>query len=408
MKILRFLGEGVGHSDRGNPCQDRLSAVVAENGTAIFAVSDGCSSSKYGGEAAQVNIDVVNNIFSQLRIKDLSVESLLGLYPYLAEKINKPTTVTDCLGRVLGYEQSVLSNKLSETDKDVRSTDFCATLLFAIVEQDRTLVGHIGDGNIIFYDGNGETVFHSEPENGSSSSRTFFTLSKDFVEHFFLKEISTDSYKSMIMSSDGTQSMFSLEGNHAVEKAAYELAVKPVAEGTVHGDKEFAELLHIPLSRAMHYNFDDISVITMCKCTEVFSPLEITPLKKRFMEEFDKRRAELQKNNDQEDDSTVNLLSGEAENADKVSAESSREGNERSETAAARERFGENRQYFGGWQPGDATERFVPNFAVIEDFDDDPSGEDLTPYKKEIETVKKNLSKNRTKKKRKKEDNTDE
>ena len=202
--------------------------------------------------------------------------------------------------------------------------------------------------------------------------------------------------------------MFSLEGNHAVDKAAYELAVKPVAEGTVRSDKEFAELLHIPLSRAMHYNYDDISVITMCKCTEVFSPLEIIPLKKRFMEEFDKRRAELQKNNDQEDDNTENPLSGEAENADKVSAESSREGNERSETAAARERPGENGQYFGGRQPGDTTERFVPNFAVIEDFEDDPSGEDLTPYKKEIETVKKNLSKNRTKKKRKKEDNTDE
>lgn len=408
MKILRFLGEGVGHSDRGKPCQDRLSAVVAENGTAIFAVSDGCSSSKYGGEAAQVNIDVVNNIFSQLRIKDLSVESLLGLYPYLAESKDRPETDIDCLGCIFAHEQGILLKRLSKNDKDVISSDFCATLLFAIVEQDRTLVGHIGDGNIIFYDGNGETVFHSEPENGSSSSRTFFTLSKDFVEHFFLREISTDSYKSMIMSSDGTQSMFSLEGNHAVEKAAYELAVKPVAEGTVHSDKEFAELLHVPLSRAMHYNYDDISVITMCKCTEVFSPLDITPLKKRFMEEFDKRRAELQKNNDQEDDSTANLLSGEAENADKVSAESSREGNERSETAAARERSGENGQYFGGWQPGDATERFVPNFAVIEDFEDEPSGEDLTPYKKEIETVKKNLSKNRTKKKRKKEDNTDE
>ncbi len=408
MKILRFLGEGVGHSDRGNPCQDRLSAIVAENGTAIFAVSDGCSSSKYGGEAAQVNIDVVNNIFSQLRIKDLSVESLLGLYPALAEKINKPTTVTDCLGRVLGYEQSVLSHKLSETDKDVSSTDFCATLLFVIVEQDRTLVGHIGDGNIIFFDEKGQTVFHSEPENGSSSSHTYFTLSNNFSEHFFLTEISTDSYKSMIMSSDGTQSMFSLEGNHAVEKAAYELAVKPVAEGTVHSDKEFVELLHIPLSRAMHYNFDDISVITMCKCAEVFSPIEITPLKKRFMEEFDKRRAALQNDGGQERDGEENPPSGEAENADKVSAESSREGNERSETAAARERFGENGQYFGDWRPGDATERFVPNFAVIEDFEDEPSGEDLTPYKKEIEAMKKNLSKNRTKKKRKKEDNTDE
>ena len=73
-----------------------------------------------------------------------------------------------------------------------------------------------------------------------------------------------------------------------------------------------------------------------------------------------------------------------------------------------RARFGENGQYFGGWQPGDTTERFVPNFAVIEDFEDEPSGEDLTPYKKEIEAMKKNLSKNRTKKKRKKEDNTDE
>lgn len=408
MKVFRFLGVGTGHTEKQKPCQDRLSAIVAENGTAIFAVSDGCSSSKYGGEAAQVNIDVINNIFSQLRIKDLSVESLLGLYPALAEKINKPTTVTDCLGRVLGYEQSVLSHKLSETDKDVSSTDFCATLLFVIVEQDRTLVGHIGDGNIIFYDGNGETVFHSEPENGSSSSHTYFTLSNNFSEHFFLTEISTDSYKSMIMSSDGTQSMFSLEGNHAVEKAAYELAVKPVAEGTVHSDKEFVELLHIPLSRAMHYNFDDISVITMCKCAEVFSPIEIIPLKKRFMEEFNRRNAALQNDGGQERDGEENPPSGEAENADKVSAESSREGNERSETAAARERSGENGQYFGGWQPGDVTERFVPNFAVIEDFDDDPSGEDLTPYKKEIEAMKKNLSKNRTKKKRKKEDNTDE
>lgn len=408
MKVFRFLGVGTGHTEKQKPCQDRLSAIVAENGTAIFAVSDGCSSSKYGGEAAQVNIDAVNNIFSQLRIKDLSVESLLGLYPYLAENKDRPETDIDCLGCIFAHEQGILLKRLSKNDKDVISSDFCATLLFVIVEQDRTLVGHIGDGNIIFFDEKGQTVFHSEPENGSSSSRTFFTLSKDFAEHFFLTEISTDSYKSMIMSSDGTQSMFSLEGNHAVEKAAYELAVKPVAEGTVHSDKEFVELLHIPLSRAMHYNYDDISVITMCKCTEVFSPPEIIPLKKRFMEEFDKRRAELQKNNDQEDDSTANLLSGEAENADIVLAESSREANERSEIAAARERSGENGQYFGGWQPGDATERFVPNFAVIEDFEDEPSGEKLTPYKKEIEAMKKNLSKNRTKKKRKKEDNTDE
>ena len=289
MKTLRFLGKGIGHEDSEKDCQDRLSVLMPENENNIFAISDGCSSSKYAEAAAQCNIDVINKVFSRCCIQDLNRDSFVELYPMLEQQLSSimEDDIVACFSLVFMYEMSCTAKKIGLANAD--NSDFYATLLFAIVEKEKTMVGHIGDGNIIFFDEEGNIVFRSAEDNGIDSSHTYFTIGKNFIEHFNLDVIETESFCSLILFSDGPQSMFKLECEE-IAKGAYEIVVNPVAKGQIKTEQELAQKLQQTLANAMHYGFDDWSIIVAKKDSESNTLNDIQPLslKQMFFEEYNK------------------------------------------------------------------------------------------------------------------------
>ena len=139
MEILRLLGKGVGHEDKGQNCQDKIGLMIIEDERRIFAISDGCSSSAYAEEAAQKNIDVINNIFSHFAIEKLSADSFISLYPELTEELSKfdKDDLASCFDSVFKYEIYNLAQE-HRTD-NVKYSDFCATVLFVVLENNTTI-----------------------------------------------------------------------------------------------------------------------------------------------------------------------------------------------------------------------------------------------------------------------------
>ena len=302
MKVLHFLGKGVGHEENNKGCQDRLSVLTAENGTQIFAVSDGCSSSKYAEEAAQCNLNVVNNIFSHLKIDALSRETLSTLYPYIqSEKVPYDhSDVAPFLGLIFRVELFKLNTQPNNTD--FSSGNFCATLLFVVREKEKTLIGHIGDGNIILFDKQGTAVFRSEEDNGEDSSHTFFTVDNHFAEYFHRFVIPTSSYNSLMLFSDGPQRLFYMETG-SILKGASEYVMEPFINGKNNCDEALKNLLKEPIGNAMHYVFDDWSIIAAKDLDDPESDeseVKEISLRDLFFEVYNRRKEEADRQNSDE------------------------------------------------------------------------------------------------------------
>ena len=305
MKSFRFLGKGIGHEDSGKGCQDKLSTIGTEDGRYIYAIADGCSSSKYAEESAQCNIDVINKVFSRFSINELTRDSFVEIYPQLEKHLHDFATddIVSCFNLVFKYELSSIAKKLCLTDANM--SDFCATLLFAVVENKNTMIGHIGDGNIVFYDIDGHIICRSAEENGEDSRHTYFTINDNFIEHFYCETIPTNSFYSMILFSDGPQTMFKLEKGE-IAKGAYEIVVEPIVSNQIKTEQELVKRLQLSLANAMHYGFDDWSIIVATKQPENSSNIEPISLKQLFMELYSGSNHsvnDVKSNNDENDDS---------------------------------------------------------------------------------------------------------
>ncbi|MBQ7089526.1 MAG: protein phosphatase 2C domain-containing protein, partial [Clostridia bacterium] len=285
MHTLHFWGRGARHEERGEACQDRLSVFTAPNGTTILALSDGCSSSKFGGEAAEANVLTINNIFSKIKISELSRDALIKVYPELKAELSAlgDREISSCFKIIFTHELRSACRRLSFSE--VKTVDVCATLLFAVCEREKTLVGHIGDGGIICYDDKGNVTFYSEEENGKDSSHTYFTVSSDFQQHFRLDTISSESYSNIIMFSDGPFTMLN-EREETVTEAAYESLVGPYAEGKIQTYSDLEQAVQECIAPAMHYIFDDWSLI-LAKKEPAKLPISLDAL---FTEIFERQR----------------------------------------------------------------------------------------------------------------------
>lgn len=275
MKVFHFLGRGAGHEADDKGCEDRLYFTQVHEKKHIYAISDGCSSSQYAAEAAQCNVDVIKKIFSQLDINDLNRASLIKLYPCLKNELTKLKGIKNYFQLIFEYEMECLARRLGV--KNAQKNDFCATLLFVVVEEEYTLLGHCGDGNIIFYDNNGKVVARSEATNDKDAYHTYFTLSLDFSQHFLLGKIPTNSYDSFMLFSDGLQTMFRLEYDNSILKGCTEIVLRPILNKEVTDNYQLAQKLYQSMY-AYHYCFDDWSLIVACKeqkDSEIMKPVSL-------------------------------------------------------------------------------------------------------------------------------------
>ncbi len=288
-ELLHFLGTGYGHELKGMGCQDRIRTESFSGGKTIIAVSDGCSSSKYAEIAAQSNVDVVCNIFKSCSIDSLSYDSFVQMYPEMKKDEEKnQDNLTGCFRFALQKAlYDIAKQKSRECSEDIDSRDYCATLLFAVCEEEKICIGHIGDGNIICFDKNGEIVYHSKEENGEDSSHTFFTVSQNFEEHFYYDVIPAENVECIVMFSDGPQNMFRYEHGD-IQTGVCEIIAKPVISGEINSDEMLADKLKEYICHAKHYVFDDWSLVVAYKGLKSVRNINPVSLDKIFMKEFNK------------------------------------------------------------------------------------------------------------------------
>lgn len=253
MQIYSLLRTGISHEKRGIPCQDHLEYKQCENGTWIMALSDGAGSAKHAKEAAKANVVAMIKFFEQYELEEvLSWE----------EEEQKEKILNACF-----FELRECAKEIG----DLKIKDYCATLLFAAIGKKEMLVGHIGDGAIYAIDEKGRCIYTSGPDNGNSSRHTYFTVSKDRMDHFFLKKIAMQDAEqekvpsAIIFMSDGPYTMFQDRGEGEPTKTVEEIAPF-LLEKQIASDEEFEALLN-QMTELELEKMDDWSLIAATELT---------------------------------------------------------------------------------------------------------------------------------------------
>ena len=228
MNILNYLGIGTGHLDNNGGCQDHADyRIYKESGDFILALSDGCSGCESPREAAEQNVRAVMDFYDRM--------------PDLSEYEYGELTSWDKL-ELIKHIRFFLADKAKErnqTDLDA----LAATLLFAVKRGDRLLIGHIGDGCIFALKKDKEKPFAASlPENGASSSETFFTNDVNAIDHLSLHLYDAADLRNVIMFSDGPQSLFMTDTVEGTEKNIFTVIGK-VRNGEIDNCTDFARYI---------------------------------------------------------------------------------------------------------------------------------------------------------------------
>lgn len=267
MKILKYLGQGLLHFENDLPCQDYIRTHTAENGNIILAVSDGCSSAEFAVEGSKINTQAVINIFSNTDIGSADIEN-----------INLKKCILDECFRLIDEDFS--SKKESEPDKCSEDysvyPQYSATLLFAVInaEQNKTVIGHIGDGLIVCTDKDGNIRYISDAENiNDQSNMTYFTTSFDADNHLKIDCIELEDIENIFLSTDGAYQMLLEHGfksDRSLEYYAGTIAAQIthiVSIGEIKTNSDFVSrldmLCYYPLLRK-----DDWAIVIWNKSNE--------------------------------------------------------------------------------------------------------------------------------------------
>ncbi len=174
--------QGSSHIKNNTPCQDRTVSKTSNNVT-VISLSDGagsCSKSEIGAE--------ISNQF---------------VADYLCDKFDELINEKDEIISKVILEGIVTNLNEKATNLEISVNEFASTLLFVGVKGDQYLAGHIGDGLIGYFEKDEAKVL-SIPENGEHSNETFFTTTKNALNHFRIYKNNLDNILGFILMSDGS------------------------------------------------------------------------------------------------------------------------------------------------------------------------------------------------------------
>ena len=254
MNIIKYLGTGYSHEIKNKPCQDYANYYIPEKDSKtnniVLALSDGCSSSEAAEHASVCNVSAIIDYFQTISLSDF-------LNNFTPEK-QKQELLNGCLEYFACAE---------EITGIVGRRNYCATLVFAVISEqdDLVLIGHVGDGAAICFDKDNAIVYSSEPENGSASNKTFFTVEND-PTHFYLSQISYHDVEQIMLCSDGMSGLIERYGNYHQNEKLSEIA-RNVLNNEVDNCHKMANML-IQLTSGMGDHTDDWSVLFFNKHQE--------------------------------------------------------------------------------------------------------------------------------------------
>ena len=178
---------GQKHRQRGVPCED-ASVAVSANGVSAVVVADGAGSKQYTharfGAAAAVNT-----------IAKLLTEHFDALYNENREAAVRSLIIASLHVK---FADLIVEHKLDSIER------LSCTLLFCAVKDRRMLVGHIGDGLIVKVTPSGLSPI-TMPQNGASSSSTYFVTANHAADYLRLIKTTVDDTHAVALMSDGVQ-----------------------------------------------------------------------------------------------------------------------------------------------------------------------------------------------------------
>ena len=183
-KIATASYQGRGHLKYNVPCQDKtFKLFFPKKDFYSVALADGAGSYKYSDIGAEF---ITKKVLYYLNSK----------FKYLF-KYKKPELT------LLSFIEKELIKLSKEKNIDVK--EFSSTLLFIAIQDNRYILGHIGDGVIGYLSKNNKIEVLSYPENGEYANSTFFTTSFENKRRLKIKKGNLDNIQGFILMSDGVE-----------------------------------------------------------------------------------------------------------------------------------------------------------------------------------------------------------
>lgn len=150
-KIASAIEKGISHQRDNIPCQDAIKILKKDN-FIFLGMADGAGSKRYAYDAAWLIVEV------------LALEFEKKLYKYLKSE-NIEYQITSFIENILAVYSAA---------RNIDYKELSSTLLFAVLFDDKYIIGHIGDGIIVNISEDLKLDIFSEPENFEFANETVF------------------------------------------------------------------------------------------------------------------------------------------------------------------------------------------------------------------------------------------
>lgn len=185
-KIIRASVVGTSHSKNGTECQDCCWADVIETNNKkylVSIVSDGAGSAVNGAKGSE-----------------LTCETLVNSITASIESDHNPLSDSN----VMQWIEAVRQTIVSEAQKNnLTPRAYAATLLCAIVAEDRALFFQIGDGAMVVSKSNLFSVVFW-PDSGEYTNSTYFVTDENALNNLRINKVNA-AINEIALFSDGLQ-----------------------------------------------------------------------------------------------------------------------------------------------------------------------------------------------------------
>lgn len=201
-KIVGATIQGTSHIKDAIPCQDFIK-YSERNNVYCIALADGAGSCSHSAIGAEIACQTICNMI----LRDFDVIYNLEESKFQQKLIHAIRTRVGIKAKKEGVTKS----------------EFSSTLLFVAHQDNKFIIGHIGDG-VIGYIKDDTLLVLSEPENGEFANTTYFFTTKNYKRHLRIKKGIFEGVKAFFLMSDGSAECLFHKKDKVFSKALFTIS----------------------------------------------------------------------------------------------------------------------------------------------------------------------------------------
>ena len=192
---------GFSHIEDDVPCQDANAYKIREDGWIVAAVSDGAGSAKFSHIGAEAYVFAVVDRFAE--DSGLPDQSEHEIVDGLKEVIDAAT------------QDLVDSHAPDDEGEEVSRSDFAATIIVVIFNENGGAFYHVGDGaGAVLELGDLNHAIVSKPQNGEYANETYFLTMENWQDYLRVTPFEKP-FDTVLLMSDGVTPMAMTKGCEA-------------------------------------------------------------------------------------------------------------------------------------------------------------------------------------------------